>query len=331
MSLLMVTSVMFAVGLFMFLLPPIPIYLTSGIVLVNSGLPIFGLVGAISFTVAFAIILKIFACVVQQKLIGEKLSDSVSIRQAVSVNSGPIRAAKLVLSEKKLTLAKVAFLVGGPDWPTSVLCGIMRVDVLPIILGTLPVILIILPTVLTGAFLFLKSLPVLHDGTPPYPWAEAAGAVCVMSSAAIQICCMGGAAIFIERTMTERATELEQLDIDEDVQDADDSASQETLKFYEINSWEKISFSSKFFLWLALLFMIVSVHIVLIFGSRCFVKYELTYSIQEHLDGNVLNFVKPLGWTAIVLFFLSYFFISIFNNSAGKAVDLIISEDGVFA
>ena len=51
----------------------------------------------------------------------------------------------------------VTILVGGPDWPTSVLCGILGLDLLPILLGTLPVFLLILPTVMGGAFLSIDE------------------------------------------------------------------------------------------------------------------------------------------------------------------------------
>ena len=70
----------------------------------------------------------------------------------VGVNSDMIRTMKIVLGERGLTKAKVAILVGGPDWPTSVLCGIMGLPLLPVLLGTLPVWLLIIPTVLTQRF-----------------------------------------------------------------------------------------------------------------------------------------------------------------------------------
>merc|ERR1711957_436389 len=87
------------------------------------------------------------------------MSQSTKIRQLVAINSGPIRAANLILSDKKITLAKVAFLIGGPDWPTSVLCGILRLDLLQCLLGTIPVILVSTPCVISGAFVADPSKP----------------------------------------------------------------------------------------------------------------------------------------------------------------------------
>ena len=48
---------------------------------------------------------------------------------------------------------KVAVLVGGPDWPVSVTCGILKVKLLQMLIGTCPVIVVLTPCVLAGAFL----------------------------------------------------------------------------------------------------------------------------------------------------------------------------------
>ena len=48
--------------------------------------------------------------------------------------------------------------------------GILGLDLLPILYGTLPVILVITPTVFTGSFAFMGSLET-DDGLDKYPWA----------------------------------------------------------------------------------------------------------------------------------------------------------------
>ena len=63
---------------------------------------------------------------------------------------------KIVLS-KPMSVAKVSILVGGPDWPTSVMCGILHLDPVGVLLGTTPVALLILPTILAGSFFFLAD------------------------------------------------------------------------------------------------------------------------------------------------------------------------------
>merc|ERR1719229_2085794 len=52
-----------------------------------------------------------------------------------------------------MTCGKVAVLIGGPDWPTSVTCGILKVPIVPMLLGTCPVVFIMAPCVLAGAYL----------------------------------------------------------------------------------------------------------------------------------------------------------------------------------
>eukprot|EP00976_Prorocentrum_cordatum_P069852 1179713-Prorocentrum_minimum.AAC.1 len=46
---------------------------------------------------------------------------------------------------RRITLPKVMILVGGPDWPTSVLTGILELNVFAMLLGSLPVMLLVVP------------------------------------------------------------------------------------------------------------------------------------------------------------------------------------------
>ena len=85
-----VTGIMVGVGLLMFLLPPVPgvpIYLTLGIVIIATGRELFGIVGCITYATGVSLALKLLACALQQKMIGENLSNSVAVRQLVGINS----------------------------------------------------------------------------------------------------------------------------------------------------------------------------------------------------------------------------------------------------
>jgi len=85
-----VTGIMVGVGLIMFLLPPVPgvpIYLTLGIVIVATGRESLGIIGCVGYGCGVSILLKLLACTLQQKLIGEQLSNYVSVRQLVGINS----------------------------------------------------------------------------------------------------------------------------------------------------------------------------------------------------------------------------------------------------
>jgi hypothetical protein len=48
--------------------------------------------------------------------------------------------------------------------------GILGLDLLPILIGTLPVVALIIPTVLCGSFGYMGSLD-SDDGEDLYPWA----------------------------------------------------------------------------------------------------------------------------------------------------------------
>ncbi len=126
MNIFAVTGIVIFVGMILFMLPPIPglpIYLTGGIVLVSVGREALGLWLSIAYACMVSLLLKLLACSVQQKIIGGNLGNNVAVKQLVSINSEGIRAMRVMLSDRGITMRKVAVLVGGPDWPVSVLCG----------------------------------------------------------------------------------------------------------------------------------------------------------------------------------------------------------------
>eukprot|EP00592_Proboscia_alata_P006543 CAMPEP_0194358230 /NCGR_PEP_ID=MMETSP0174-20130528/5511_1 /TAXON_ID=216777 /ORGANISM="Proboscia alata, Strain PI-D3" /LENGTH=679 /DNA_ID=CAMNT_0039128489 /DNA_START=37 /DNA_END=2073 /DNA_ORIENTATION=+ len=226
MDIFAVTGIVVGVGMMMFMLPPVPglpIYLTSGIVLVSVGTESFGIYGAITYACFVSWALKLFACAVQQCVIGGLLGGSISVKQAVAINSDAVRAMRLVLSEPGITSGKVAILVGGPDWPVSVLCGILGLKLLPILVGTLPVIAIIAPTVLSGSFSYMSSIETDNDGLK-YPWAGTVGTVVTTATAAVMFVFTISAAGTITTTLETRKDELDQLEYDKEVKDANEKA-----------------------------------------------------------------------------------------------------------
>ena len=65
--------------------------------------------------------------------------------------------------EPGLSIPKVTILSSGPDWPTSVLCGILKLSIIPILIGTIPVLTLIVPTTLAGGFMYLAAKPDSSD------------------------------------------------------------------------------------------------------------------------------------------------------------------------
>ena len=64
--------------------------------------------------------------------------------------------------------AQMSVLVGGPDWPTSVLCGILKLPLLKMLLGTSPIIVPIILCVLTGGGM-VKSAETEKDPDSIWP------------------------------------------------------------------------------------------------------------------------------------------------------------------
>jgi len=102
--------------------------------------------------IGLCFIIKLSACTVQQKVFGELLGSLQSVRQTVGVHKPFIRGVELILRKPGLSPGKVAILCGGPDWPVSVLAGILRIPLWECLLGTCPVLISLVPMTLSGSF-----------------------------------------------------------------------------------------------------------------------------------------------------------------------------------
>ena len=125
------------------------------------------------------------AVVLQQEGIGKNLGKKVSVRMAVGVNSTSIRAIGRILGELQLTMRKVVILCGGPDWPTSVLTGILGLSVKKMLIGTLPVYFLILPTCAAGAMELKKAESPLYASLAGIIMAVSAACQAVMGIVAV--------------------------------------------------------------------------------------------------------------------------------------------------
>jgi hypothetical protein len=73
------------------------------------------------------------------------------VRKFVGINSAEMRAIRMLVSVPGFNWKKCCILLGGPDWPTSVLTGILRLSVPQCLLGSSPFIILNTPTVIGGA------------------------------------------------------------------------------------------------------------------------------------------------------------------------------------
>eukprot|EP00928_Gymnodinium_smaydae_P009304 TRINITY_DN13461_c0_g1_i1.p1 TRINITY_DN13461_c0_g1~~TRINITY_DN13461_c0_g1_i1.p1 ORF type:complete len:1174 (-),score=215.87 TRINITY_DN13461_c0_g1_i1:51-3572(-) len=154
----------FLIGVVLFLLPPVPgapIYLFAGVLITQQYVAMDapgGFVMACVICVTLGLVLKLTACAVQQKLIGERLGSSMYVRSAVGTNKPFVRALEIILARKGLSFGKCIILCGGPDWPVSVLCGILKLSLAQCEFGTLPIIFYITPLSLTGCFYVMQDV-----------------------------------------------------------------------------------------------------------------------------------------------------------------------------
>jgi len=338
-SLVAVTALMCLVGVMMFLLPPVPgvpVYLTLGIVLAAQGHETLGWTGSILYATGVGLILKLFSSALQQKMIGENLSHYVKVRQFVGINSKLMKAMRLVLGSGGLSIPKVAILIGGPDWPTSVLCGIMRLSLLQIMVGTLPIIFLIFPTCLTGALLYMASLET-DTGNPVFHWAGTVSTLTATATAMVQFGSMIVAAYYLEQASDSRADEVKAIEDDKEVKEADERDEQMTRCYEAVTQWNFMPTWPKFILVSSLACITASCYMVQIFSSMCFVEHNLTDSIYDNLGGNVGNLFLPLGWVSVGLFAASIALLTIFSNwgkqqakklaETGKTIPLNNSSD----
>jgi len=306
-----VTTLMVVVGITMFLLPPVPglpIYFTMGIVMIPVGKEYdMGIAWSIVYAIAISFFVKLFATVLQHKMIGGLLKNHVGVRQLVCVNSPLIRTMKFLLKEKGFTFAKVCILCGGPDWPTSVLCGLIDLPLLPNIIGTLPVFALVLPSVLWGSFLYMSAMP-------EYDWAGVATTICGALMSIVLFGFMLLAAFYVEQTLSTRKEEIDNMPFDEEVKVKDDAEEALNAAYLEVIQWEKLPISMKIILYLAVFFMIVFCYGIQLYQEGCFENYQLTDTIELQLEGQWTNLVKkPLGWISISIFFVSIIFFLVFK------------------
>ena len=118
----------------------------------------------------------------------------------VGTNSITIRAIKRILSRKGLSVGMVAILIGGPDWPTSVLTGILGLSCPKMLYGSMPCFFLIIPSVLTGAFLLR-----LQEGGS---WKAISGVTLAVTSG-VQFGAMFLALNYIDKEVNENSEEIE--------------------------------------------------------------------------------------------------------------------------
>ena len=348
-AVVLVCFVLLGVG--MFLLPPVPgppVYLTGGVLLVGSMEDSMGFWGATLACVFVCWIVKLLSCTLQQKWFGESLGGYVGVRYTVGINSVQMRAIRYCLMQPGLSPAKVAILCGGPDWPTSVLCGILRVPLYESVLGTSPVLVLYLAyTVLAGAFMLKTGGSCASDGAataadaalspspppPPFPppaelaevgstnYWEMASAV-ALGVAMVSMSCTSFAAVyFMENTIENKKAECEAFPVDEEVEAREIKVQAKQVAYKHVTRWGNLPALDRALLGGAVACMTAACHLAGNFGSRCFATFTVTCTVA------LVDVVKTLGWVAISLFAFGLILFQLYQRGAKQRTRSVMESN----
>jgi len=348
-AVVLVCFVLLGVG--MFLLPPVPgppVYLTGGVLLVGSMEDSMGFWGATLACVFVCWFVKLVSCTLQQKWFGESLGGYVGVRYTVGINSVQMRAIRYCLMQPGLSPAKVAILCGGPDWPTSVLCGILRVPLYESVLGTSPVLVLYLAyTVLAGAFMLKTGGSCASDGAataadaalspspppPPFPppaeyaevgstnYWEMASAV-ALGVAMVSMSCTSFAAVyFMENTIENKKAECEAFPVDEEVEAREIKVQAKQVAYKHVTRWGNLPALDRALLGGAVACMTAACHLAGNFGSRCFATFTVTCTVA------LVDVVKTLGWVAISLFAFGLILFQLYQRGAKQRTRSVMESN----
>lgn len=292
--------------------PGVPAYLACGVIIGNAETQVGSFALTLVIAVAVAQASKQLACLMQQKVFGELLGKSLWVRSTLGVNQPTIKAINLILQERGLTMGKVAILVGGPDWPTSVLTGVLRLPALQMQLGTFPVSVPILFIVLTGAAM-LKS-----GQHPDSLWVPLSG-VFLTVSGLLQVAVGLLAVKYINETLKERAAEIEAMPNDPEVERFDASQRQAIQEKEAAMRWEVQSSVWRTVLVISVIAIIVSGWIFKNF--QCFENVTLTTDVYAPpFEGNFLKVFKLYGWIGLGCQLVSWVLFGAFSLHISETV-----------
>jgi len=307
------------IGIIMFLLPPVPgppVYLFAGIVLVRKMKdgPI-GFWGAIVVAIFASFFVKLGACGLQQKMIGENLADSLYVRKTLGINSVTMRAIRYNLEQKGFTPGKVAILCGGPDWPTSVTCGILRLSLFQCMLGTSPVlVLYIAESVLAAGFQLRRE----EGGL----WASLAD-VSIGVTAVFMGITMFTAVYYIEETIDKKRDYLmdpKTYPYDEEVLAIEEQDKRQGEVYEMATRWENVPQWLRYTLSFGLFCMSMSSYAFCVYGETCFRDFQVHDKLNKLPDSNPINIIRFYGAVAIVIFLVGCACLHAFRRWAQKAV-----------
>jgi len=326
-----VCALVFAIGSGMFLLPPVPglpVYVFSGILLGEKGYqnPDIGFWGGIVIAAFLSLATKLFACV-GQYMIGYFAGKNVKVQQLIGVDKVPTRAIERVLKSRGLNLGKISLLVGGPDWPTSVTCGIVGVSIPQMLLGTLPVCTLTVPCILAGAC--MGRITPGEQST----WSLASSAA-TGGAAMVNMVAMVYAIFTVSKTIQHYGDELGKPRPEHAAVEALTASEAEgNAMVLRTREWHNIHCFWKAWLVIATAGMYFSNCLFVGLAERCFKPFALSSVISDSyedggLEGEVTNIViYPVGHFALFVFTVSLFMHIVFVKVMARRAKAQMKRD----
>ena len=210
--------------------------------------------------VAFAVKAASFGAL---NIFGKRLGGRPAVRGMVGINSLTIRAIRRLLLKPGVTFAKVMLLLGGPDWPTAVLSGILACD-LREIFKSLAFLFGVSSLAVAGGAFQIKA--VLSD-----KWMAWAGAIMTIATV-VQLGCILASIGVIEDEVRENRAELEAEEIDAVVAQADALAQKKQDELLLSSRWALVPAWARLMLMLSAALMSVGTLVSMLDGASSFVQ-----------------------------------------------------------
>ena len=132
---------------------------------------------------------------------------------------------------------------------------------------------------------------------------------------------MSAAAYFIEDTSVRRVAEIDAMKDDQAVLEEDKKVEERVRSLNKAVEYSSLTVPHKIMLWTAVISMSAACYMWSFLSSYCFVPFDVTDTIGERLNNNVLNIVVwPGGYISLSLFFLGCAFLGLHNMIATKRV-----------
>jgi len=251
--------------------------------------------------------------VLQQKCIGESfLGKSVSVRAACSPNSAFMKALRVQLSQPGVTLPKACMLCGGPDWPTSVLCGILRLNCCQMVVGLTPMWTMTIPSTLVGAFMTRTEPAALSN--------------MVTFMAAIVIFVQGlfitGCVVYVRAAQTTYAKDIAAIPDDEEVKKYDARAKSIKEVRDRIIAYEDLPRWARWTLTSGTVLIVLTCYVLMLQPSRLFKPFSLTDCLDLLSESPYDTFIAGTsapGLVALVSLLYSLVCYYLFSRWASRA------------